>query len=156
MARKKDLGTTFQDDTQSYLDTLQKTGRLRYVRLYDTKSARVKYLPPSPGDFIVAAVGGGHLLECKASEVHDSLAGCVKSAVRPHQAASHRLWAKTGNPCWFLFYSQPRQVVELWRGDLVGEAYAGLRKLDLPEIEVSIASLLELLQMVFIGPIKEI
>ena len=143
---KKDIGTRFQDDTQDALKALRKTGLLRFIRLYDTKSARMKYLPPQAGDFIVSARSRGHLLECKASEVHASLAECVSSHVQPHQAAEARLWARSGNPSWFLFYSQPEQKLEVWEGLRIGEAYAGLAKPGEPYLCCSSASLQDLLQ----------
>ena len=154
MAKKKDIGTQFQEDVQSTLDTLKRTGRLRYTRLYDTKSARNRYMPPQPGDFIVASLGYGHLLECKASEVHDSLKDGLKQLVKSHQAAEARLWIRTGNPSWFLFYSQPKQTLEVWMGAEIGEAYVGQRKLQQPYLQVSSASLLELMQTLFIGPVE--
>jgi hypothetical protein len=122
-AVKNKIGAQFEKDTQDVLDTLAGKTRLSYVRLYDTKSAQGKFLPEQPGDFIVAAEGG-HLLECKASEKHGSLRACLADNVSTQQAAAHRLWSRTGNPCWFLFNSLPTGQVELWEGQVVGECRA--------------------------------
>ena len=156
MGKKKDIGTRFEDDTQECLTKFKRMQLLNFVRLYDTKSAR-NFLPAQPGDFIVAS-GRAHLLECKSSEKYRTLAEgqCLEDNVSAVQAAEHRLWAKAGNPCWFIFYSQPAGQVELWRGDVVGLAYAKKQTLGEPEVAVGINMLSELLQVMFIGPVKEI
>ena len=117
--KESKIGSDFEREVQDVLELQSTLTRLTYVRLYDTKSARGKFLPEQPGDFIVAA-DGGHLLECKASEKHTSLRSCLADNVSTQQAASHRLWARTGNPCWFVFYSLTTQSLELWEGGVVG------------------------------------
>lgn len=152
---KKDIGALFEEDVQIELERFKVKGKLSYIRLYDTKSARGKFLPAQPGDFIVAA-GAAHLLEVKASRKYRSLAEgqCLQDNVQAVQAAEHRLWARAGNPCWFLFYSLPAGLLELWKGDEVGLAYAKRRKLGSPEVRVDCNMLSELLQDTFIGPVE--
>ena len=124
MVKDTKFGAEFEGLTQGVLEELKCKCPLTYIRLYDTKSARGKFLPPQPGDFIVASPNGGHLLECKASKEHQSLRSCLASNVEAHQAASHRMWARAGQPCWFLFHSVMTSELELWPGLVVGEARA--------------------------------
>jgi hypothetical protein len=124
MAKDTKFGAEFEGLTQAALEELKCKGPLTYVRLYDTKSARGKFLPPQPGDFIVASPNGGHLVECKASKEHQSLRSCLSSNVEEHQAAAHRLWARAGQPSWFLFHPVMSSELELWPGKIVGEARA--------------------------------
>ena len=139
--REAKIGKDFETDVQASLDSLGKRHRITSVRLYDSKAAR-NYLPEQPGDFIVASPVGGSLIECKCSEKHRSLASCLHDHVSTQQAAAHRLWARTGQPCWFLFYSHLTDTVEWWEGESVGLARATGEKLDPEEpLVVSKASL---------------
>jgi len=122
------IGAEFETDVQDEFDRLARTKALRYVRLYDTKSAG-RFLPKQPADFIVATPLGGTLLECKASEKYTSLAQCLADAVEPHQAAAARLWKRTGNMSLFLFYSFVSDKVEAWDGQLIGEHRAAGKRL---------------------------
>lgn len=153
MAKDK-LSKQFEEDVQSVLTQMKRRLWLSFVRLYDTKSARGNFLPEQPGDFIVAA-HGAHLLECKTSEIWDSLAEgkCLDDNVSSEQAAEHRIWAKAGNPCWFLFYSQPVGCIELWRGADVGEAYAKRQLLERPATVVKSSELYDLLLGLFGNPV---
>jgi len=144
------FGADFEKLTQDALNDLASRYKLTFVRLYDTKSARGKFLPSQPGDFIVAAGGKGHLVECKASREHESLSSCLSSNVEAHQAAAHRLWARAGNPCCFLFHSVMTSEIELWPGLMVGEARAFGTRLDRNEaLVVGIDMLTDLLFNVF-------
>ena len=146
MVKDTKFGAEFERTTQDSLEYLSAKCKLTYVRLYDTKSARGAYLPQQPGDFIVCALGKGHLVECKASQEHQSLSSCLSSNVEVHQAAAHRLWARAGGPCWFLFHSVMTSEIELWPGLMVGEARAfgdRLRRED--ALVVSIDTLTDLL-----------
>jgi hypothetical protein len=150
VAKEAKIGTDFEKLTRETLEYLQGNGRLSYVRLFDTKSARGKFLPEQPGDFIVASPNGGHLVECKASQEHQSLRSCLSDNVKPHQAAAHRLWARAGQPCWFLFHSVMDSQLELWPGKIVGEARATgtvLKKED--ALIVSLDTLTDLLYNTF-------
>jgi hypothetical protein len=124
MVKSTKFGADFERTTQDCLQGLMAIHRLYYLRLYDTKSSRGMYLPEQPGDFIVSSPNGGHLLECKASEEHTSLSSCLSDNVGTHQAAAHRLWHRSGQLCWILFYSVRSSEIELWPGELVGEARA--------------------------------
>lgn len=150
------IGAEFEGQVQDRLDKLKNMSLLSYVRLYDTKSTGRKghTLPRQPGDFIVAA-GRAHLLEVKASEKYETFTQCYRNMVEPHQAAAARLWRKSGNLSWFLFWSLPAQRLELWSGKQVGEAFVGKGDIGIPEVFVSSASLAELLQATFVGPTKE-
>ena len=124
MAKKDKLGDRFQKDVQDAMHDLMDNHRVCMpVRLYDTKSARGKYLPEQPADFIAASMTGGHLIEVKASEVHDSLRTCL-DMVETHQAAALRVWRMMGQPSWVLFYSQPQFTLELWDGEVAGRCRA--------------------------------
>lgn len=130
VAKKKNkIGDDFQNDVQAALQGLVAKKVCMPVRLYDTKAARGKFLPPQPGDFIVASQLGGHLLEVKASEVHSSLRQCLAAMLEPHQAAAARIWAMMGQPSWVLFYSQPEFRLELYQGKVAGECYASKQPL---------------------------
>ena len=130
MPKDTKFGAEFERLTQDSLEHLSARCKLSYVRLYDTKSARGKFLPRQPGDFIVAARGKGHLVECKASQEHQSLRACLSDNVEIHQAAAHRLWHRAGNPCWFIFHSVMTSEIELWPGLVVGEARAFGKRLN--------------------------
>lgn len=119
-----DIGKRFEADIKAALDELQSRFPIYAHRLYDTHSARGNFLPSQPGDWIIASPTGGHLLEAKASEIYDSLRSCLSSHVEADQAAAHRLWSRTGQPSWFLFYSERTFNLELWEGLVVGECRA--------------------------------
>jgi hypothetical protein len=123
-SKEAKLGKDFENDIQAALDKLARIKPISYVRLYDSKSARGKFLPEQPADFIIASPTGGHLLEAKASREYTSLRSCLSDHVSTGQAAGHRLWAMTGQPCWFVFYSVTTEEVEWWRGEIVGAARA--------------------------------
>ena len=148
-------GKRFEKDVQACLDRLKETGMLAYVRLYDTRSAGGNYIPAQPGDFIVSAGGFGHLIEVKASLEHDSLKTGLSSLVPIEQAASHRLWQKSGSPSWFLFKSMASRKIELWDGEHVGEARAGLCKLGSPEAVSEDKYILKFIQALFLGDIDD-
>jgi hypothetical protein len=146
VAKSTKFGADFERLTQDSLEFLSAKCRLSYVRLYDTKSARGMFLPEQPGDFIVASPNGGHLVECKASEEHTSLSSCLAANVKEHQAAAHRLWARSGQPCWFLFHSVMSSELELWPGLVVGEARAFGHRLKRDDaLVVSLDTLTDLL-----------
>ena len=89
-----------------------------FHKLKDTYAAR-NFLPTSPADYLVALSGEAQLWECKASAVQFSLRSCLSDMVSNHQVAHHRLWHRSGNRSWFLFYSDQTGVIEFWPGDLV-------------------------------------
>ena len=150
VAKKDKIGKAFEGDVRSALEVLTNTCKLSYVRLYDTTSARGKYLPEQPGDFIISAKGRGHLLECKASEKYASLRSCLADNVKEHQAAAHRLWHRSGSPCWFLFQSVRTNELEMWPGLIVGEARAkGLRLHREDALVVGVDKLVDLLFITF-------
>ena len=129
MAKKDRLGDRFQKDVQDAMHDLMDNRRVCMpVRLYDPKSARGKYLPEQPADFIVSSKTGAHMIEVKASEVHDSLRSCL-DMVETHQAAALRVWKMVGQPSWVLFYSQPKFTLELWDGEVAGQSRATGKKL---------------------------
>jgi hypothetical protein len=49
--------------------------------------------------------------------------------LEPHQAASLRIWAMTGQPSWVLFYGQPEFRLELYKGEVAGKCRATGSKL---------------------------
>jgi hypothetical protein len=138
----KSTGAKFEEDVQAVLTNLKNRGLCSWVRLYDSKSARGNFIPAQPGDFVIAA-GAAILLECKSSEVHESLAvpKCLRDNVKAAQAAEHRLWHKAGGSAWFIFYSLQALRYELWRGELVGLAYAKRTKLGAPEMVAGVNEL---------------
>jgi len=107
-----------------YVDAVAVIGKkvpVSNIRLYDTTSAGGgAFIPEVDGDFITAFPGGALLVECKSSEKHESLRSCLSANVSTGQAASHRLWHRTGNPCIFLFYTEIGDMVECWHGFTVG------------------------------------
>lgn len=121
VSRSKNLGKWFEQVVQDELDKLRNTRKCTYVRLYDTTSAGGNYIPEQPGDFIVVprAFSGAILLECKASKAHTSLKGCLSSNVKRAQAAQHMIWQSVNQPCWFLFFSETTNTLELWDGGYV-------------------------------------
>ena len=128
VSKSTKFGKKFERDFQDILEELSGRFKLSYLRLYDTTAARGAYLPESPGDFIIAAAGRGHLVELKSSEEYESLRSCLSDHMSTRQAAGLRLWQRAGCPSWVFFYSLTAGKVELWHGDVAGTCRAkGLR-----------------------------
>lgn len=127
------LGHRFEKDVQAALTELQSKERLRFLRLYDSRSAG-SFLPPQPADFLVAYTPFTALLECKASEKFTSLRQCLSSHVDAAQAAQMRLWTeRTCHPAYVLFYSFVEGVLEVWGGWTVAQSRANGTPLHLHE-----------------------
>jgi len=117
-------GHEFQALIQSVLSEMQKTTRMRMLRLYDTKSTNGgSILPEQDGDFITLCTGNPWLIEAKASLKFESLGESRSSLTEmlpEHQGAAQRLWVRSGGYGLVVFHHLDSSVVELWRGDLVG------------------------------------
>ena len=116
---EKNIGKWFEDKVQDTLETMRNQKQCTYLRLYDSHSARGKFLPPQPGDFVIAINGSAYMTECKSSVKHSSLRSCVGSHVKPEQTALMRLWLSSDNPAFFLFYSAVTEQLEIWDGKSV-------------------------------------
>lgn len=124
-------GHIFQDLVQGHLAQLQKTVRMRLIRLYDTRSAQGGVLPEQDGDFIVLAEGRPWLIEAKASLKFESLGESRSSLTEllpEHQGAAQRLWVRSGGYGLILFHHLDGSYVEFWRGDVVGQIRATPRE----------------------------
>lgn len=121
-------GHTFQALIQTCLTDLQKTTRMRALRLYDTRSTNGgSVLPEQDGDFIVQCTGHGWLIEAKASLKFESLGQSRSSLTEmmpEHQGAAQRLWVRSGGHGLVVFHHLDSSYVEFWRGDYVGEVRA--------------------------------
>lgn len=117
-------GDWVEDTVKAALEELQNAGPLFYTRLYDTRSAST-FLPPQPGDFIGICEGTGFLLEVKASTKFDSLCqpGAMRKLIDSKQALSSYMACRAKGEGLFLFRSKQAQVVEIWDGGKVREAY---------------------------------
>lgn len=137
---KKDIGAKFEEVVQSVLDELVKTKQIRYMRLYDTKSARGAFMPNQPGDFLIAAAGTTRLVECKASEVHESLKAGLSSLMPELAQAAHlRLWQEVAAcPSLVLFRSHASQRIEAWDGKYVGKCRAEGKRLHAGQLLLSL------------------
>jgi len=71
-----------------------------YYRFYDTKSAR-NFIPSQPGDFFLLIPGGCILLECKSSNIGNSLITLAHK--NKQQIAKHKLWLRSGNPALYVY-----------------------------------------------------
>lgn len=100
-------------------------------RLSDTRSAGT-IIAAQPSDFIVLSqMGRTTFLEAKFSAGHDSLKACFSGSVSAQQLASARLVERAGRTYYFLFYSQPAQLFELWPGGYCAECRAQGKRLEL-------------------------
>ena len=114
-------------------------------RLSDTRSAGT-IIVAQPSDFIVLPqTGRATFLEAKFSAGHDSLRSCFSGSVSAQQLASARLVERAGRPYYFLFYSQPAQLCELWPGGYCTECRAQGKRLELDKRIVVGHSLTEIL-----------
>lgn len=117
-------GHFFQGEVQKALTELQKTCRMRSLRLYDTRStAGGNVIPEQDGDFLAMCAGKGWLIEVKASLKFESLGesrSSLTEMVAEHQAAAQRIWVRSGGYGLVIFHHLDSSVVELWRGDVVG------------------------------------
>jgi hypothetical protein len=73
------------------------------------------------------------LIECKASEEHDTLATCL-STVDRSQAASLGLWARHGCLSLVFFFAVLASKIEVWDGDQVSAARARNKPLFEPRL----------------------
>lgn len=117
-------GHWFQGEVQTMLTELQKTVRMRSLRLYDTRSTNGGgIIPEQDGDFIALVQGKGWLIEAKASLKFESLGESRSSLTEmlpEHQGAAQRLWVRSGGCGLIIFHHLDSPFVELWRGDHVG------------------------------------
>jgi hypothetical protein len=102
----------FEDAVAHELKCLSAKRPLVVHRFYDTRSAG-SFLPNQPGDFLVIRSGEAFLLELKSSAVHTSLRSCLSETVSPQQIGHHKMWARAGAYCWFLFLGADGNL-ELW------------------------------------------
>ena len=122
---KVDIGKDFENHVSNTLDALKaRKAKIDYIRLYDTRSARLKYLPAQPCDFIIGYANTTSLVECKASLKHKSLRSCLSGAVTDVQAAKAKMWIGTGNYAMFMFHSVLTSKIEVWDGLLVSRCRA--------------------------------
>lgn len=105
------------------LDELQERNRLYYHGFTDTHAAGA-YVNNAPGDFLVVLDGVPILIECKASNVHETLRSCLSDAVENHQVGTHKLFMRALGASLFLFYSDATALVEFWPGEAVVAARA--------------------------------
>lgn len=120
-------GHEFQALIQECLTELQKTTRMRFTRLYDTRSTQGGCLPEQDGDFMTMCCGNGWLIEAKASLKFESLGesrSSLTEMVAEHQAAAQRIYVRAGGYGLLVFHHLDSGVVEFWRGDKVGLARA--------------------------------
>jgi len=120
---EKNIGKWFEGEFQKMLEVMRSDScdRSSYLRLYDSASARGKFLPAQPGDFMVAYNAVTFMVECKSSVKHTSLRSCLSSHVKDGQVALMRMWIASGNPSCFIFYSAVDQQIEIWPGKSVCE-----------------------------------
>lgn len=119
----QEAGHVFQNQVQECLSELQKTVRMRMLRLYDTRSAQGGVLPEQDGDFVALCRGNAWLIEAKSSLKFESLGASRTSLtelVPEHQAAAQRIWVRSGGYGLVIFHHLDSGYVELWKGDLVG------------------------------------
>ena len=121
---EKTIGKWFEGQFQDMLEVMRNNScdRSSYLRLYDSASARGKFLPPQPGDFIVGYNSTTFMVECKSSMKYTTLRSCLSSHVKDAQVALMRMWIALGNPACFIFYSSIDQEIEIWPGARVCEA----------------------------------
>jgi hypothetical protein len=82
----------------------------------DTRQA-ARFVRAQPSDFMVKGMPFGHVhfVEVKASEKHDSLRSCFQM-VRDQQCAFARKWSNLQELYSVWFYSEPRNMIEVWDG----------------------------------------
>ena len=121
---EKNIGKWFEGKFQEMLEKMRSnpTDRSSYLRLYDSASARGKFLPAQPGDFMVAYSAATFMVECKSSVKYTTLRSCLSSHVKDTQVALMRMWIASGNPACFIFYSDVDKHIEIWPGKTVCEA----------------------------------
>ena len=111
------------------LDELQATHNLYYHGFTDTHAAGA-FVNNAPGDFLVVLEGVPILIECKASNVHETLRSCLADAVENHQVGTHKLFIRAMGASLFMFYSDATALVEFWPGVAVIAARANGTPID--------------------------
>lgn len=104
-----------ENAVDAFLRERMKRNNCFAIRFYDSKSAG-NYLPAQPSDFLAINNGKSIFIECKFSEVHDSLKSCFAGAVSANQTASAYLAKRAGARYVFLFYSARTGQYEIWDG----------------------------------------
>lgn len=115
MAKRNQIGDWFQKEFWDRLrERFEAEGLVH--EFVDTKQAG-RFVRPQPSDFMVKATfaSSTHFCEVKASEKHDSLRSCFQM-VRDQQCAYARKWSHLGEPYTVWFYSEPRNMIEVWDG----------------------------------------
>lgn len=130
MAKKKekDIGGWFEQECEKYLKPLcSKRGKMFY-KFPDSKSSR-GLVTAQPGEFMLLFENGAALIECKASKKHSSFRSCMSSMVRDSQYGWHKRWYLSGNPSFFVFYSEKAEIIEIWDGRDIVEARSNSKPL---------------------------
>ena len=117
MSRSND-GKYLEDETRDALKELSKRSPVKIDRIDDAKSAG-QFTTNKAGDFMGCAKSIPWLIECKSSDMEETLRSCLSSTVKNTQAAHHRLWHRAGGRSIFIFYSLAYDNLEIWDGTLV-------------------------------------
>lgn len=121
MAKSDKIGDWFQAELWDRLQLLGKERRLYSHEFVDTRQAG-RMVRSQPSDFMAITEGSETIfIEAKASEKHDSLRSCF-AMVSDHQCSEARKLVKVGCRYMFWFYSEPRNMIEVWNGLPVAEA----------------------------------
>ena len=119
------IAKEFEDDVRLVLDGYIRRNPTAYLRLYDTRSAG-NFLPSQPGDFVAVLEGKATLIECKASEKHDTMVGnrtLLTKNFSDGQVAYMRVWHRAGANTIVLFLSANFDIIEVWSGNHLAETY---------------------------------
>ena len=115
---KSNDGKYLENKVRDALKELSKTLPVKIDRIDDAKSAG-RFTTNKAGDFMGCAGGTPWLLECKSSDMEETLRSCLSGTVKDTQVAHHRLWARAGGKSVFVFHSNAYDRLEIWDGPLV-------------------------------------
>jgi hypothetical protein len=131
------VGHWFEEKVKAALVEICAEGGGVWHRFKDTRAA-AQIVGNAPADFMLLHRGRPYLIECKASLKEGSFTSSL-SHLADHQAASLVQWWKAGGYPWLLFYCDYDGSVEIWDGNLVGQARAGRKRLPADEFEGRVA-----------------
>lgn len=118
--KKQNDGTYLQDELAKALKAYCEYNEGYFYRFYDTRSARVNYLPAQPGDYLLNVPGISILIECKSTTVGASVVKMAwNNKITKNQMAKHRLWHRSGHPSLYLWGDLTNKTFEWHLGETV-------------------------------------
>lgn len=128
-SKSKDIGKWFEEQCEPHLKKLcSRRGRMFYP-FPDSRGSRGT-VSAQPGEYMLLIGGKAVLLELKATKKHKTFRSCMAAMVRDSQYGWHKKWHLSGNPSYFIFYSDITKDIQVWNGKDIVKARSDKKPLE--------------------------